>query len=83
MLRSRRTSHLVEPCLPSQFPLAAEAVRALPANSFLLDGKPSSPVPRASGVRPNPPQRNGGDRVLIAFNLIELEGEIYAARPLS
>jgi len=68
----------------ARFPLAAEAVRALPANLFLLDGE--AIVTNARGLAPFDlirHKRHGGDVVLIAFDLIELDGEDCAVRPLS
>jgi bifunctional non-homologous end joining protein LigD len=62
--------------LTTRFPLAAAAIAALPAHSFLIDGE--AIVTDDDGlavfglVRR---QRNGGAAVLCAFDLIELEGE--------
>jgi bifunctional non-homologous end joining protein LigD len=62
--------------LAARFPLAAAAIAALPAHSFLIDGE--AIVTDDDGlavfdlVRR---QRNGGAAVLCAFDLIELEGE--------
>jgi len=59
----------------ARFPLAAAAAGALPANSFILDGE--AIVTNANGpavfdlIRH---KRHGGDAVLIAFDLIELDG---------
>jgi len=55
--------------------LATEAVRALPANSFLLDGE--AIVTNAKGLAVFDlirHKRHGGDAVLIASDLIELDG---------
>jgi bifunctional non-homologous end joining protein LigD len=60
----------------SRFPLAAAAVGALPANSFLLDGE--AIVTNAKGLAVFDlirHKRHGGNAILIAFDLIELEGE--------
>ena len=67
----------------SRFPLAAAAVAALPANSFLIDGE--AIVTNAKGlavfglIRQ---RRHGGDAVLIAFDLIALDGEDLRRRPI-
>ncbi len=67
----------------SRFPLAAAAVSALPANSFLIDGE--AIVTNAKGlaifdlIRQ---KRHGGDAVLIAFDLIELDGQDLRRWPL-
>ena len=60
----------------ARFPLAAAAVAALPAHSFLIDGE--AIVTNAKGLAVFDlirHKRHGGDAVLIAFDLIELEGE--------
>jgi bifunctional non-homologous end joining protein LigD len=60
----------------ARFPLAAAAVASLPAHSFLLDGE--AIVTDAKGLAVFDlirRQRHSGDAVLIAFDLIELEGE--------
>jgi bifunctional non-homologous end joining protein LigD len=69
--------------ITSRFPLAAVAVAALPANSFLIDGE--TIVANAKGlavfdlVRR---KRHGGDVVLIAFDLIRLDGEDLRRSPI-
>jgi bifunctional non-homologous end joining protein LigD len=60
----------------ARFPLAAAAVMALPAHSFLIDGE--AIVTDGDGLAVFDlirRQRNGGAAVLCAFDLIELEGE--------
>jgi len=60
----------------SRFPLAAAAVSALPANSFLLDGE--AIVTDAKGLAVFDlirRQRHSSEAVLIGFDLIELDGE--------
>jgi bifunctional non-homologous end joining protein LigD len=67
----------------NRFPLAAAAVRALPANSFLIDGE--AIVTNAKGLAVLDlirHQRHGKDAVLIAFDLIELEGEDLRRTPI-
>jgi bifunctional non-homologous end joining protein LigD len=67
----------------SRFPLAAEAVGALPASSFLLDGE--AIVTNAKGLAVFDlirQKRHGGDAVLIAFDLIELDGEDLRRSPI-
>jgi bifunctional non-homologous end joining protein LigD len=67
----------------SRFPLAAAAVSALPANSFLLDGE--AIVTNAKGLAVFDlirRKRHGGDAVLIAFDLIELDGEDLRRWPI-
>ena len=67
----------------ARFPLAAAAVAALPAQSFLIDGE--AIVTDDNGlaifelVRR---QRNSGAVVLCAFDLIELEGEDLRRAPI-
>jgi len=67
----------------SRFPLAAAAVGALPANSFLIDCE--AIVTNAKGlaifdlIRR---KRHGADAVLIAFDLIELDGEDLRRSPI-
>jgi bifunctional non-homologous end joining protein LigD len=67
----------------ARFPLAAAAVAALPAHSFLIDGE--AIVTDDNGlaifelVRR---QRNSGAVVLCAFDLIELEGEDLRRAPI-
>jgi bifunctional non-homologous end joining protein LigD len=67
----------------ARFPLAAEAVRALPALSALIDGEMI--VTDGTGlavfelVRR---KRHGSTAVLVAFDLIELDGEDLRRRPI-
>jgi bifunctional non-homologous end joining protein LigD len=59
----------------ARFPLAAEALAALPAHSFLIDGE--AIVTDAKGLAVFDlirRARNGGATVLCAFDLIELDG---------
>jgi bifunctional non-homologous end joining protein LigD len=65
------------------FPLAAAAVTALPARSFLIDGE--AIVTDASGLAVFDlicRKRHGGDAVLLAFDLIELDGEDLRRAPI-
>jgi len=67
----------------ARFPLAAAAVAALPAHSFLIDGE--AIVTNAKGLAVFDlirHKRHGGDAVLIAFDLIELEGEDLRRLPI-
>jgi len=67
----------------SRFPLAAATVTALPARSFLIDGE--AIVTNASGLAVFDlirRKRHGGDAVLIAFDLIELDGEDLRRSPI-
>ena len=67
----------------SRFPLAAAAVAALPANSFLIDGE--AIVTNARGLAVFDlirRKRHGGDAVLIAFDLIGLDGEDLRRSPI-
>jgi bifunctional non-homologous end joining protein LigD len=60
----------------ARFPLGAAAVGALPANSFLIDGE--AIVTNAKGLAVFDligHKRHGDDAVLIAFDLIALDGE--------
>ena len=67
----------------SRFPLAVDAVTRLPAHSFLLDGEAIVTNDRGLAVfELIRRQRHGEDAVLIAFDLIELEGEDLRRRPL-
>jgi bifunctional non-homologous end joining protein LigD len=60
----------------ARFPLAVEAVSALSARSFLLDGEAIVTNERGLAVFDLiRHQRHGDDAVLIAFDLIELDGE--------
>jgi bifunctional non-homologous end joining protein LigD len=67
----------------ARFPLAAAAVAALPAHSFLIDGE--AIVTNDSGLAVFDlirRQRHGGAAVLCAFDLIELEGEDLRRTPI-
>jgi bifunctional non-homologous end joining protein LigD len=67
----------------SRFPLAAAAVTALPARSFLIDGE--AIVTNGDGLAVFDlirRKRHGGDAVLIAFDLIELDGEDLRRSPI-
>jgi bifunctional non-homologous end joining protein LigD len=67
----------------SRFPLAVEAVTALSARSFLLDGEAIVTNERGLAVFDLiRHQRHGGDAVLLAFDLIELEGEDLRRTPI-
>ena len=67
----------------SRFPLAAAAITALPGHSFLIDGE--AIVTNDKGlavfelVRRH---RHGAEAVLVAFDLIELDGEDLRRRPI-
>ena len=64
-------------------PLAAAAVAALPAHSFLIDGE--AIVTNAKGLAVFDlirHKRHGAEAVLIAFDLFELAVRICAAYPL-
>ncbi len=67
----------------ARFPLAAKAVIALPGRSFLIDGE--AIVTDDGGlaifdlIRR---ARHGGDAVLCAFDLIELDGEDLRRKPI-
>jgi ATP-dependent DNA ligase len=67
----------------SRFPLAVEAVSLLSARSFLLDGEAIVTNDRGLAVfdliRHT---RHGDDAVLIAFDLIELDGEDLRRTPI-
>jgi ATP-dependent DNA ligase len=66
-----------------RFPLAAAAVMALPAQSFLIDGE--AIVTDDSGLAVFElirRQKHGSAAVLIAFDLIELEGEDLRRAPI-
>jgi bifunctional non-homologous end joining protein LigD len=67
----------------ARFPLAVAAVAALPGRSFLIDGEAICTDERGLAVfdlirR----KRHGGDAVLIAFDLIELDGEDLRRSPI-
>jgi len=67
----------------SRFPLAAAAVQALPAHSFLIDGE--AIVTNGDGLAVFDlirHKRHGSAAVLIAFDLIELEGEDLRRSPI-
>jgi ATP-dependent DNA ligase len=67
----------------ARFPLAAAAVGSLPANSFLIDGE--AIVTNAKGLAVFDlirRKRHGDDAVLIAFDLIELDGQDLRRRPI-
>jgi bifunctional non-homologous end joining protein LigD len=67
----------------ARFPLAVEAVSALSAQSFLLDGEAIVTNERGLAVFDLiRHKRHGGDAVLIAFDLIELEGEDLRRTPI-
>jgi bifunctional non-homologous end joining protein LigD len=67
----------------ARFPLAAAAVRALPANSFLIDGEAIVTNERGLAVFDLiRHKRHGDDAVLIAFDLIELDGEDLRRMPI-
>ena len=67
----------------ARFPLAAAAVGALPANSFLIDGE--AIVTNTKGLAVFDlirHKRHGEDAVLIAFDLIALDGEDLRRWPI-
>jgi bifunctional non-homologous end joining protein LigD len=67
----------------SRFPLAVAAVAALPGRSFLIDGE--AIVTNGDGVAVFDlirHKRHGADAVLIAFDLIELNGEDMRRSPI-
>jgi ATP-dependent DNA ligase len=67
----------------ARFPLAVEAVSALSARSFLLDGEAIVANERGLAVFDLiRHKRHGDDAVLIAFDLIELDGEDLRRRPI-
>jgi bifunctional non-homologous end joining protein LigD len=67
----------------SRFPLAVDAVTRLPARSFLLDGEAIVTDDRGLAVFDLiRHKRHGEDAVLIAFDLIELEGEDLRRTPI-
>jgi bifunctional non-homologous end joining protein LigD len=67
----------------ARFPLAVEAVTRLPANSFLLDGEAIVTNERGLAVFDLiRHKRHGDDAVLLAFDLIELEGEDLRRMPI-
>jgi len=67
----------------ARFPLAVEAVSALSARSFLLDGEAIVTNERGLAVFDLiRHQGHGDDAVLIAFDLIELDGEDLRRTPI-
>jgi bifunctional non-homologous end joining protein LigD len=67
----------------SRFPLAVDAVTRLPAHSFLLDGEAIVTNERGLAVFDLiRHKRHGDEAVLIAFDLIELEGEDLRRMPI-
>jgi bifunctional non-homologous end joining protein LigD len=67
----------------SRFPLAVDAITRLPAHSFLLDGEAIVTNERGLAVFDLIRQhRHGKDALLIAFDLIELEGEDLRRTPI-
>ena len=67
----------------ARFPLAVEAVTRLPANSFLLDGEAIVTNERGLAVFDLiRHKRHGADAVLLAFDLIELDGEDLRRSPI-
>jgi bifunctional non-homologous end joining protein LigD len=66
-----------------RFPLAIEAVTRLPARSFLLDGEAIVTNDRGLAVFDLiRHKRHGADAVLLAFDLIELDGEDLRRTPI-
>ena len=67
----------------TRFPLAVDAVTRLPAHSFLLDGEAIVTDERGLAVfELIRHKRHGDDAVLIAFDLIELNGEDLRRMPI-
>jgi bifunctional non-homologous end joining protein LigD len=67
----------------SRFPLVVDAVTRLPAHSFLLDGEAIVTNERGLAVFDLiRHKRRGDDAMLIAFDLIELEGEDLRREPI-
>ena len=67
----------------ARFPLAAAAVMALPAHSFLIDGEAIVTDDKGLAVfELIRRQRHGGAALLCAFDLIELEGEDLRRAPI-
>jgi bifunctional non-homologous end joining protein LigD len=67
----------------SRFPLAVDAVTRLPAHSFLLDGEAIVTNERGLAVFDLiRHKRHGDDAVLIAFDLIEVDGEDLRRMPI-
>src|SRR5438105_15799910 len=66
-----------------RFPLAAAAVMALPAHSFLIDGEAIVTNDKGLAVFELIRRaRNGGEAVLCAFDFIELEGQDLRRAPI-
>ena len=67
----------------SRFPLAVDAVTRLPAHAFLLDGEAIVTNERGLAVFDIiRHQRHGDDAVLLAFDLIELNGKDLRRKPI-
>jgi bifunctional non-homologous end joining protein LigD len=67
----------------ARFPLALEAVTRLPARSFLIDGEAIVTNDRGLAVFDLiRHKRHGADAVLLAFDLIELDGEDLRHTPI-
>ena len=67
----------------SRFPLAVDAVTRLPAHSFLLDGEAIVTNERGLAVfELIRRHRHGVDAVLIAFDLVELDGHDLRREPI-
>ena len=67
----------------ARFPLAVAAITALPAHSFLIDGEAIVTNDRGLAVFDLiRHKRHGDDAVLIAFDLIELDGEDLRRTPI-
>jgi bifunctional non-homologous end joining protein LigD len=67
----------------ARFPLAVDAVTRLPAHSFLLDGEAIVTNERGLAVFDLiRHKRHGENAVLVAFDLIELDGEDLRRMPL-
>jgi bifunctional non-homologous end joining protein LigD len=67
----------------ARFPFAAAAVTALPGRSFLIDGEAIVTDDKGLAVFEFVRRaRHGGDAVLCAFDLIELEGEDLRRTPI-
>ena len=67
----------------ARFPLAVAAVSALSARSFLIDGEAICTDENGLAVfNLIRHQHHGGDAVLIAFDLIELDGEDLRRTPI-
>jgi bifunctional non-homologous end joining protein LigD len=82
-LRFLETALLILYGYTSRFPLAATAVTALAARSFMIDGE--AIATNASGLAVFDlicRKRHGGDAVLITFDLIELDGEDLRRSPI-